>query len=72
MNQPRKRSPLVDRLTAYSGAATGAEFKLPTDLSKLSDAEVEQLHADAVAAFDTAYGDGNVTGEALTDRKSVV
>jgi len=66
MNQPRKRSPLVDRLTAYSGAATGAEFKLPTDLSKLSDAEVEQLHADAVAAFDTAYGDGNVTGEALT------
>jgi len=65
MNQPRKRSPLVDRLTAYSGAATGAEFKLPTDLSKLSDEQVEQLHTDAVAAFDTLYGDGNVSGDVL-------
>ena len=65
MNQPRKRSPLVDRLTAYSGAATGAEFKLPTDLAKLSDEEIETLHTDAVAAFDTLYGDGNVSGDVL-------
>ncbi len=67
MNQPRRRSPLVDRLTAYSGAAS-AEFKLPSDadIAKLSDEDLQALHTSAVEQFDSLFGDGtNIASDAL-------
>lgn len=71
MSNIRKRRSIVERATAYSGAATAPAFKMPTveAIAKLSDEDLTALHADAIAAFDTAYGDG--TGLSSADLQTL-
>lgn len=46
---------------------SGSEFVIPEDLTALSDADLSALHAEAVANFDTLYGDGqSLSSEDLT------
>lgn len=58
---------IVTLASKYSGAKSEPEgFKLPEDLEVLADDALQTLHTEAVAEFDSLYGDGkNLSKETL-------